>query len=291
MAKNLILFSGGYDSTYLVYKYLVDTSDEITLLVMTSENNLADGLNRSQLLQMQPTLKQLKTYRDFKVIYHVIDKDKVNSWYMDEWYRYSTTVFADDLNNGTYDSLMIGTSWEQHDGQYYKNSLVRGITPSASLMKNPTKGLTRGRFLAPLITHDIHDNFNRWHIFKYMPEELLTTITQKNPGKLAFDEIVQIGMSSLGWTASDVDSWRQEKNREYGGGSRDLSYPFWTPTHLGKENIHITGVADEKNRGKMITVKTKQDCIDWYSTVEYNFKTDYSLITWNLSKDDFNPDN
>jgi 7-cyano-7-deazaguanine synthase in queuosine biosynthesis len=55
MAKNLILFSGGYDSTYLVYKYLVDTSDEITLLVMTSENNLADGLNRLQLLKMKPT--------------------------------------------------------------------------------------------------------------------------------------------------------------------------------------------------------------------------------------------
>jgi hypothetical protein len=290
MAKNLILFTGGYDSTYLAYKYLVDTTDEITLLVMCSENRRADGLTKEQLIRIQPTIKKLKTYRDFKVIYHVVEENKVDSWYMDEWYRYATTVFSDDLNNGTYDNLIMGTSWEQHDGQYFKNISVRGITTSISYLKNPTKGLTNGKILAPLITHDIHQNFNRWHIFKHMPEELISTIVQYNPAKQAFDKIVKIGIS-LGWTADDLDNWRKEKNREYGGGNRDLSYTHWALTHIGTEVVHISGISDETNKNKQFTIKSKQDCIDWCSTIEFNPKTDYSLIKWNLSKEDFNLDN
>ena len=62
-------------------------------------------------------------------------------------------------------------------------------------------------------------------------------------------------------------------------------------THIGTEVVHISGISDETNKNKPFTIKSKQDCIDWCSTIEFNPKTDYSLIKWNLSKEDFNLDN
>ena len=286
MAKKLILFSGGYDSTYLTYKYLVDTNDDITLVVLCSSFSLTGALAPGEILEIQNTIKQLKTYRDFNVKYHVVDPNKANSWYTEHWYNYAISVFENDIKNGVYDNIVIGTTYEQHDGQYCKNISTPGLYTSMLFMSKREKY----NLLAPLITHDIHDNFCRWHTFKYMPIALQDTIISKFPAKNKYDQLIKIFIDR-GWTAENVNDWRREKNREYGGGKRDMLPNHWIITHLGIPEIKLTGIADESRKMIIVSSKNKESCIDWYSTIEYTPPVDYSLDRWLLTKEDFSLDN
>lgn len=294
MAKNLILFSGGMDTTYLTYKFLVDTSDEITLLILWGGQQFyASSVIKEVVFSMQPILKELKKYRDFKVIYHKVDRTKITSWDLDIHYAYATKAFADDFTNGTYDNLITGISWESHDGQYFKHSLVQGFSTTIAATKHPTKGFTRGRHWAPLLTQDIHLNYNRWHVHKYLPEDLKSLVfnVPTAQDKLHFDIAVK-SFIAKGWTASDLDDWRRIKAREYGGGSRDISYHQWFPIHMGLGIITRPGVAidDTVIRYLKPHVTTKEECIEWYTNIEYNVGTDSRLIKWNLTKEAYNPD-
>ena len=319
MAKNLILFSGGMDSTYLAYKYLVDTHDEITLVVLckpqqsnqfpTTPEERKINLTKSKIgqfgldpFQIQDVIKKLKTYRDFNVIYHSIDVSKITNFQLENWYKYSKKVFADNLNNGTYDTVMSGSTWEQHDGQYFKSGLITGLTSTYDLLNNPTKGLTQGRFCAPLLTHDIHSNFNRWHIFNHMPQELIDIIELARIPvgapengfniKSTWDKITKAAIRK-GWTASDLDDWRRTKSREYGGGSRDALYTTWSSIEfLGLYHVRSNGVATDGSNIKYDNniIRTKAGHIDWMTTIEYNYNVDYKLVDKGLGKDDFNLD-
>lgn len=289
MAKNLVLFSGGADSAYLTYKLLVDTQDEITLLVLAHDQDLCSGLSRKKILSMQPLIAKLRTYRDFKVIYHLVDESKVTSWNIDKWFDYSIVAFANDFNNGVYDKLVSGTTWEQHDIQSFKNSSIRGIRHTITGQKVFDSYITKGQLWNPLVTNDIHDKFNRWHLLKFMPADLMSLVDIDNTKQLYNDKVRQL--ISEGYTASDVDTWRQEKSREYGGGNRDLVFLAWIHLIDGNSSFFVKkGVATDGVDVNFTQVTTKQECIDWYTTIEYNRVIDYSLVKWGLGKEAFNPE-
>ena len=135
MSNNLVLFSGGRDSSYLTYKLLADTSDDITLLIAASANGTCDGLTEQKLLNIQPLLKELKKIRDFRVKYLKVNSSEITSFSLDRWNSYLITKLAPELNNGTYDKLTIGSTWEQNDGAFFKLREVKEAADKITIIR------------------------------------------------------------------------------------------------------------------------------------------------------------
>ena len=304
MSNNLVLFSGGRDSSYLTYKLLADTSDDITLLIAASANGTCDGLTEQKLLNIQPLLKELKKIRDFRVKYLKVNSSEITSFSLDRWNSYLITKLAPELNNGTYDKLTIGSTWEQNDGAFFKHSTVRGLSTYIDSQKIFADLVTQGEFSAPLITNDIEQNFNRWHVLQNTPENIKRStiacdggFTEDNKcgqcNKCLYDNVVQEHINN-GYTASDVDEWRQEKSHDYTGSTtRDCSFINWI--YMEKNgNFPIAGKRGVAEDAGDVTVPdlitTKQQFRDWYSTFEYNWKIDRCLIKWGLDKTGWNPE-
>ena len=304
MSKNLILFSGGLDSSYLAYKLLTDTSDEITLLAVVSENGLCEGINRQQVLNMQPLIKELKSIRNFDMKYLYADSSEVTSIEMDRWNTFPMYKFASEFANGTYDKLVSGTTWEQCDGAFFKHSSVRGYPKHLDAQKIFSSLTDKGSLWNPLMTHDIHQNFNRWHVLKYLPENLSSKSISCSAGKTEDSRCGQCDKCALnsrvrtmignGATASDVDDWRRTKSLEYGGtGTRDSGTQRWIMLEeFGSMSNTKKGVADDIPDDLEIpsVITNKEDFIKWYSTIEYITALDYRLIKWGLDKTAWNPE-
>jgi hypothetical protein len=66
-----------------------------------------------------------------------------------------------------------------------------------------------------------------------------------------------------------------------------MSYTTW----INLENelpVHVkNGVAFpyEKKNNDYRKITNKQQCIEWYSTIEFNPPLDYTLIDWDLTKE------
>lgn len=288
MKNILILFSGGADSTYLVYKMLTETLDKITVAILCSEQKRVSGLTKNEIIAIQPLLNKLKTYRNFEVIYHLVDDSKITSWDKDSWFGYSVEAFANDFNNSVYDELMCGTTWEQIDIQAFKNSDVKGIRPYIGGQKMFSDKISKGTLKFPLIDNSIHENFNRWHLLKYMPENLFPFFIFDTTKKILNDKVTEL--MSKGYTAANLNEWRKENSLIYGGGKRELSFVSWI--HIIDDNggFPVTkGVATDGVKINFDYVTNKKQCIDWYSNIEYNKPIDQSLAKWNLGKESFVP--
>lgn len=171
MSKNLLLFSGGGDSTYLAYKLLTETTEEITLLIICSNDNVANGLNDKKLTTFYPILKKFKNIRDFNIIYHKAEKELIDNVKYDNWFNYSIKRFAKDFDNGTYDNFVTSCSWEQNNGYFMKNYKIKGVRPYFEAKNHFETTVKRGKFWSPLVEHDFHEKYNRYHLNKYLPED------------------------------------------------------------------------------------------------------------------------
>jgi hypothetical protein len=287
--KTLVLFSGGYDSVYLTYRLLVDTKDEVTLVVLGSNTGLGAGLSKDDILRIRPVLEQLRTYRNFKFIFHVVDPNKVTSFTHDHWHAYSIISFADDINAGVYDRIASGTSWEQHDIQHHKRDSYRGsIRVELDSIFTPTL-IDKSKIWLPLLTHDFHYKYNRLHLHKYIPLELSVLVDEQKSrwNKILWD-LKAVECLAKGWTSDDFDDWRRQKAREYGGGSRDLTYASWITLEYNKTFPAIKGISKDGKDIKFLRVTNKQECIDWYTTLEYNFRLDETFKKWGVTVEDIN---
>ena len=305
MSKNLVLFSGGLDSTYLAYKLLTDTTDEITLLTVVTNNRYCAGLNANQVRMMQPLVAELRKIREFEMKYLYAGPENITSIEMDWWNTYPMYRFADKFNDGTYDKLVSGTTWEQLDGLFYKHSnakIQQAKHKDAPKLFNSL--VQRGELWNPLITHDFHQNFNRWHVLKYLPENLRKKSITCNSGtgdnacgvcdKCGWNNKVQ-SMINNDSTAADLDDWRRTKSLEYGGtGTRDCSWRWWINLEEGREAICFPskGLAEDVPADIEIVfpIDTKEKFIKWYSTIEYSPVIDSWLMKWGKTKNDWNPD-
>jgi hypothetical protein len=305
MSKDLVLFSGGLDSSYLAYKLLSDTSNEITLLSVVTDCGMAGGLFGGQVLQMQPLIAELKKIRSFKMKYLYAGKNEITSHHLDWWNIYPMHRFAEDFNNGKYDRLVSGSNWEMLDGSFHKHSNpeiqqakhIAGPKVFASLTQ-------RGELWNPLVTHDFYQNFNRWHALKHTPENIRSKIScgsgiEENQcnlcDKCLFTNKVSKMMKS-GATASDVDDWRRSKSHEYTESTtRDCSWRWWIHLEENKEAGFYPflekGLAEDVPPDLKITfpIKTKEEFIKWYSTIEYSPVIDAWLKKWGLTKNDWTP--
>ena len=293
MAKNLVLFTAGIDSTYIVYKLLNETSDEITLLILCSkENNTTYAANKNAVLGMQPIISILKKVRNFQIIYHIVDNDLITSWKFENATNYAIKTFADKFNDGTYDKLVTGASWEQTNGQFFKHSTVRGLFSAISPPKIFSELTTKGSLWQPLHTHDFHQNYNRTYAFTHLPEPLKNLTLSKSPINTKFVELIKNG-----YTAENINDWLQTKNREYGGGQRDGIYTTWMYLEMNSI-IPGSGIKNSNKglaldfQGEIVSpITTKDQYIHYLSSIEYTDYIDYNMQKWNLTAADWDPEN
>ena len=303
MSKDLIAFSGGLDSVYLTYKLLTESTNDITLLILASDTGLCDGISKTMILNMQPVISELKKIRDFNVKYIYAESSEVTSYDTDRWFSYIISKVADDFNNGVYDRLITGSCYEQNDGAFFKNSSVRGLSAIIDGQKLFHSMVTNGSIWNPLITHDLHQNYNRYHPLKYLPKNLFDKTLYCSNGrthenscgicdKCCFNNRV-LQMMAEGASDADVDNWRKAKSLEYGGtGTRDCTWRAWIQLEETGKYHAKKGVATDVDPNLVIpdVVTTKEDFLKWYSTIEYNPKIDWQLQKWGLDKTGWNPE-
>lgn len=300
------MFTGGSDSTYVAYKLLTETSDEVTLMMNVSTSARGESKASNWLIvpdqfeRLVALISELRTYRDLKVRWNAAVPSNISSFDVDSWISYGIHTAADDFNSGIYDRLVTGLSWEQNDNALFKHSKVKGLS---NLIDGPRvfhSKVRRGSLWNPLVTHDFHENYGRWHVLKYLPENLrrkaLVCANASDPcgdcSKCLLDSRVTELMGK-GYTSSDVDDWRRERCLEYGGGNgRYLPYTIWIRID-GRDGRHRTkrGVAEDCPMDELpMFASTKEELIRWYDTIEYNPQIDYRIQRWGLTKDAWSPE-
>jgi 7-cyano-7-deazaguanine synthase in queuosine biosynthesis len=248
--KSLLAFSGGTDSTYVLYKLLTETDDEVTAITLKKDKT-AEVLNLAgdrSYANIPYVLEELLKIRDFKFIEHRI-REKHQTEETKHYYTYFVSYAAPFLNDGTYDRIITARTWEQHNQKMISKTVIGSISEIAAqrLMKRETN---RGYIWNPLVTHDFHQNFNKAHIYLHLPKNLKKyTVSCSNPSlefvdskrivkecgecyKCLFNEKVEQFLA-LGHTPEQIQNWTETKGFEYGG-NLGLSAPIRKWIHIDR---------------------------------------------------------
>ena len=290
--KTIVCYSGGHDSIYLAYRLLKDTTDEITLFILTSDS-VNWAIKPKQLERVYDSIELLKTIRNFEVICHDVSYANVsNTFIFDTDKTYAIKVLADDINNGKYDRIANGRSWEQTDGSYYLPDLsLKGFLTDINAKKLADKILTRGSIWLPLVDNTFHENYGRWHTLMYLPEVFIkTSISYLSPNddykrkdtyeahdpnvvdKCVYDILVKQKINA-GCTEEEYISWRCQKDIEYGGNTGKSCMPrHWS---------YFETEPHPYSRSFPHTITTKEQFIAWYSKRVYK---DHHLDSWSKSE-------
>jgi len=249
--KTLVLFSGGMDSTFVMYKLLSETSDEVTAILFETAEGSKNKISspKIQNRHLHDLVEELKKIRDFNFIVKQVADDDYDEEVMNHYYTYLVAYAAPYLNDGTYDRVTTGRTWEQYNKRLVFDGRIGN--PSSFAAQRLFKRLaTRGELWNPLITHEYHHNFNRWHAFTYLPEHVRNkTFSCNSPVvgeeknepclecyKCLWDELVQTLMNS-GYTSEQIEQFRMSKCKEYGNGLKDAPIRMWIPLFMKKGRI------------------------------------------------------
>ena len=167
MTKTIMPFSGGLDSTYVLYKLLLDTTDEVTVLYISFKN-----VNNVKHIQMdvEPTTQTdnkkqrvldiitwLKTnVRDFTVIEHEYDATLLADIEWKNAQTYMTKFALPKINNGEYDKI-VSAMEKENDG--FNNPMFESIPGSTRSLHLFQAQATRGTTSFPLIDNNYHQGY------------------------------------------------------------------------------------------------------------------------------------
>jgi 7-cyano-7-deazaguanine synthase in queuosine biosynthesis len=258
--KSLVLFSGGLDSTYVLYKLLSETDDEVTAITFQRDydSELYVAYPPLNFTRLPKLIAELKKIRNFNHIMKTVTEEEMNP-NTDHTYTYFISYAAPFLNDGTYDRIVTGRTAEQWDKkvQVADFKTIDGSPTNVAATRLFRNIVTRGEVWNPLQKNVWHENFNKWHAFYYLPQNLyrLTFSCNRpiavdygkdiqacgNCYKCLWDEKVE-ELISLGFTATMIDEWR--KNKAYYYGSENPSHKIyapmriWLPIEIGHGNIY-----------------------------------------------------
>jgi len=267
--KSLVLFSGGLDSTYVLYKMLSETDDEITAITLQRnyETEVYVAYPPLNFAKLPALLNELRKIRDFNHIVKTVTKEEMNP-NTDHTYTYFISYAAPFLNDGTYDRIVTGRTAEQWDKsvKVSADKIIRGSPTNIAATRLWKNIVTRGEVYNPLQTNVWHENFNKWHAIYYLPANLYKlTLSCNRPievdegkwnkscgqcYKCLWDEKVA-QLISLGYTAKMIDEWRKEKAYHYGLRRKNISDSIWAPMRIwlpiemGKGNYYKVPTENE----------------------------------------------
>ena len=276
--KTLLLFSGGKDSTYVLYKLLTETDDEITAIQFyKAEDNARTSVLKDKYYANIPALvEELKKIRDFNFIKKGISSADVTGD-TTNLYTFFVNYAIPFLNEGVYDRTATGRTWESQDQKVFKN--LWGITPaSIAGQRLFDKFATRGELGNPLITHDFVQNFSRYHAVKLLPENLKKlTITCDDP-KINENKLEECGLCykcvyegkiieliNEGYTSDQISEWRRLKSLQYGNGSTLSAVPrLWINVEANKG--YIVKALDSKEKIRKYVKENRHHSLQGRST-------------------------
>lgn len=230
--KTLVAFSGGTDSTYVMYKLLTETDDEVTA-VLFKKDKLAEVLNLApnvSYINVPNVLEELRKIRPFNFIEHYIqakNQDEETKHY----YTYFIKYAAPFLNDGTYDRIVTARTWEQFN-QNIISTTHKGSIAEIAAQRLMKREVTRGYLWNPLVTHEYHQNFNKAHAFLHLPENLSKYVNSCVAPSTYNDQVIPCGKCykclfnmkvkaflAEGQTPEQIQAWTEAKCFEYGGDS------------------------------------------------------------------------
>jgi hypothetical protein len=299
--KTVLLFTGGFDSTYLAYKILTDTSDELSLYVMKAERfspyNPDWAATPYMFNNISAVISELKKIRKFEVIEETVDVNQI-TFDIDNPNSYAVYKLIPKINDGTYDRIATGHSYDHCSMRYFKYLDMPGVGGDKMAKKLFENTAKRGSLWFPFITHDIHKNYGKYHAIKNLPENLKSktisclsaTSTSSGPcgrcGKCEINNVTKNFMSK-GYTSDDIQSWMEEKSLEYGGGNRNAPPPLWIRiANKGILNVFEYGL-DNNNTKKYVKVNDAKSFAEWWDTVVYNYPIDLKIKKWNRTSEDW----
>jgi hypothetical protein len=251
MANTAIAFSGGGDSTYVLYRLLNDTTDNITAILFEKPENQNVKLNiypPSINVRINSLVARLKQIRNFTFERVTVTNANITSD-TDHYHLFFINYFAQKINNGQLDRLVTGRSWEQYDQVQIAGK--QGTPTDYAMVNLFNKICTRGEIWQPLVTHDYHQKYNRLHLLKNLPSDIIgLTVSCANPilnsgktdvsdcgkcFKCLWDTKVK-QLIAQGWNAAQIDTWRKLKSLQYGGGN-GLTAPirYWIGVEMGRD--------------------------------------------------------
>ncbi len=249
--KTILFFSGGMDSTYVLYKLLTETDDVVRAVYLrkpVGTNFRIPLMTEDQLPLLNSLVTELKAIRDFEFVVHDIETSNEE---LRHWYLQAVTYAAPLLNSGEFDRMSTGRTWEQHDQKCFIGSTFVGTPSEMAVQKLWDRDVTQGVLWNPLETHEYHQDFCRAHALTHLPTEIqaLTTschypvVTANsatpcgNCHRCLWDEKVK-EMMLAGYNTDQINVYRKLKGLQYGGGN-EVSAPMraWLPVEMGKGTI------------------------------------------------------
>jgi hypothetical protein len=251
MIKTLVLFSGGMDSTFVMYKLLSETDDKVTAVLFETADGSTNKISSPKIQNghVINVVYELKKIRDFDFIVKKVSDDDYEEEVMNHYYTYLVAYSAPFLNDGTYDRVSTGRTWEQYNKKLAYDGRIGN--PSAFAAERLFRKLARrGSLWNPLVTHDFCQSFNRWHAFTFLPESLRSkTFSCNSPVitddkvepckecyKCLWDELV-LTLIENGMNANQIEEFRKRKCREYGNDVKDAPIRLWIPLFMGRGRI------------------------------------------------------
>lgn len=230
--KTLVAFSGGTDSTYVMYKLLTETDDEVTAILFKKDEdaqvlNLAPNVSYTNVPYV---LEELRKIRSFDFIEHLIKPENQDEE-TKHYYTYFIKYAAPFLNNGTYDRIVTARTWEQFN-QNIISTEHKGSIAEVAAQRLMEREVTRGYLWNPLVTHEYHQNFNKAHAFLYLPENLSKYVNSCVSPKIINNFAKPCGACykclfnakvrsflAVGHSPEKIQKWTETKCKEYGGDS------------------------------------------------------------------------
>lgn len=284
--KSLIAISGGVDSTYVLWKMLTETDDEITAVFFDFSqitDNMLTEKDINRINQLNVLINRLKSIRNFSFIHHVAASGEIVPQIAHKL-LFAITYAAPYINDGTYDRLISGASYEDKSQKVVPHL---NMTPAYYAEKRLTKMFSRGSYWAPLVDDSWHNHYSRDIALRTLPTNILECAILLSCVKPIYNEQLNIKgerchdcgrcllndvtltMIDQGKTSEEIFEWRRMKSYEYGTNGLITDTYKWIKTELGvegapsKEDI----INDYKNNRFSVVQKFKNEGI-WKGLIE-----------------------
>lgn len=286
-----------------MYKLLKETDHEITAVcfygyhpeIALAVSHRPDEPNVSLLVA------ELKKIRDFEFIMKEYSREEFTednellSGYILKGHRSDLPVVSGPINylvwyaipginEGKYETVVNGITWEQLKKKYKNISNAEGSPKHEQAEQKLKKFAPNGKFWLPLLNHDFHYQFNRWHIFKYLPqqyakyclscaypiysEEESHLVGCKQCFKCLWDNMAKSLIDHADFDSGKLEEYRMNKALEYGGGN-GITAPIrlWLPIEMKAKYSY----GNVKLNGEKILLDTKEKLQDYMQKKTFDY--------------------